>query len=159
MTPSARSGESPRRVLHESHRRCVVCGAEHPFGLRLEFTANDDGSIQARFECETLFEGYPGMVHGGIVSMLLDGAMTNCLFAHGHPGVTGELNVRFGYPVETEGFAVVRAWIDESPPPFFVLKSELVQEGRVCARATGKFVDHPHLQSEEDNRSESGPYW
>jgi acyl-coenzyme A thioesterase PaaI-like protein len=142
--------------LHESHRHCVVCGSDHPFGLHLDFIADDDGSVEARIECESLFQGYPGMVHGGIVSMLLDGAMTNCLFAHGQPGVTGELNVRFGYPVEPQGTAVVRAWIDESPPPFFVLKSELIQTERVCARATAKFVNHPHLQpgDEEDDAHE-----
>ena len=147
---------SPGSVLHESHRECVVCGSDHPFGLHLDFIAGEDGSVETEIEGDRLFQGYPGMVHGGIVSMILDGAMTNCLFAHGQPGVTGELNVRFGYPVEPQGTVVVRAWIDESPPPFFVLKSELIQAERVCARATAKFVNHPHLQlgDEEDDAYE-----
>lgn len=149
MSPDISSAGRPGSVLHQSHRRCVVCGSDHPFGLRLDFTLCDDGSVEAVVDCEPLFQGYPGMVHGGIVSMLLDGAMTNCLFAHGHPGVTGELNVRFGHPVGTEGSVLVRAWIHESPPPFFVLKSELVQDERICARATGKFVGHPGLPVDE----------
>jgi len=100
MSSNTPPEESPDNVLHESHRQCVVCGSDHPFGLHLDFVEGDDGSVEATVECESLFQGYPGMVHGGIVSMLLDGAMTNCLFAHGQPGVTGELNVRFGYPVD-----------------------------------------------------------
>ena len=143
--------EKPTQTVeHESHRRCIVCGAEHPFGLHLDFVSCDDGSVEATFECEPLFEGYPGMLHGGITSMLLDGAMTNCLFAQGHPGVTGELTVRFVRPVVTKRSAVVRAWVDDTPPPFFVLRSEMRQGDRVCARASAKFVDHPHLECDDE---------
>jgi acyl-coenzyme A thioesterase PaaI-like protein len=35
------------------------------------------------------------MLHGGVISSILDGTMTNCLFAHGTVAVTAELRVRF----------------------------------------------------------------
>jgi len=75
---------------------------------------------------------------------LLDGAMTNCLFAHGEQGITGELKVRFRHPVVTDRPAVVRAWIDRSLPPFHVLRAELIQDDWVKAKATGKFVERSH---------------
>lgn len=54
-----------------------------------------DGAVEASFACNKVFQGYPATLHGGIISGLLDGAMTNCLFAHGHASMTAEINIRF----------------------------------------------------------------
>ena len=40
--------------------------------------------LKHRFRATRFFRAIPAMLHGGVVSTLLDGAMTNCLFAHGH---------------------------------------------------------------------------
>ena len=128
-------------VASEAHPHCIVCGRDHPFGLRLEFVAQEDGSVRADLDCPAAFQGYPGMLHGGVISSLLDGAMTHCLFVQGHRALTGELNVRFRHPVSTNHRATLRAWIDRPAPPFFVMKAELVQAEQIKARATGKFVD------------------
>ena len=128
-------------LRQEAHPNCVVCDPKNESGLRLEFATLKDGSVEAYFDCDSTYEGFPGMLHGGVISCLLDGVMTNCLFAHGHKGITGELKVRFRYPVVTGQRSLVRAWIDRSSPPFHVLKAELIQDQQVRARATGKFVE------------------
>ena len=97
----------------------------------------------ASFDCRPLLEGYPGVLHGGVISALLDGAMTNCLFAQGRAAVTAELRVRFRHPVATDGTARLRAWIDRSCPPLFVLRAELRQGEQLMATAEGKFVQRP----------------
>lgn len=71
----------------------------------------------------------------------------SCLFAHGRTGVTRELKVRFSHPVVTGQGSIVRAWIEESSPPFHVLKAELIQDQQVKARATGKFVERADFQA------------
>ena len=124
-----------------------MCGPGQGRGLRLQVVLLDDGSVQARFDCGEAFEGYPGLLHGGVISALLDGAMTNCLFAHGQHGITGELKVRFRHPVYTDRSAIVRAWVDRSIPPFRVLQAELIQDEWVKAKATGKFVERPHFEA------------
>jgi len=129
------------KVAHDAHPHCIACGSDNQLGLKLRFTAAADGSVEATWGGNSAFEGYPGMLHGGLISMLLDGAMTNCLFAHGQQGMTGELNVRFRHPVAADRATKVRAWIDRSLPPLYILKAELVQDEAVKARATGKFVD------------------
>ncbi len=83
----------------EAHPNCVVCGRKNKSGLRLEFSILDDGSVQTHFDSDAVYEGFPGVLHGGVITLLLDGAMTNCLFAHGRIGITGELKVRFCHPV------------------------------------------------------------
>ncbi len=134
--------------LHkEAHPNCVVCGPGNESGLRLEFPMLDDGSVQTHFNCDAIYEGFPGMLHGGVITSLLDGAMTNCLFAHGRSGVTGELKVRFCHPVATDQGSLVRAWIEMSSPPYHLLKAELIQNQQVKARATGKFVEQANSQA------------
>ncbi|NQU25174.1 MAG: PaaI family thioesterase [Candidatus Nealsonbacteria bacterium] len=133
--------------LHkEAHPNCVVCGPKNESGLRLEFDALEDGSVQTHFGCDGKYEGFPGVLHGGVISSLLDGAMTNCLFAHGHTGITGELRVRFRYPVATGRTSRIRAWIEMSAPPFYALKAELIQDQQVKAKATGKFMEQADFQ-------------
>jgi hypothetical protein len=131
----------------EAHPDCLVCGQQRQLGLRLDFAVVDDGSVQAEFYCHPMLEGYPGLLHGGAVCSVLDGAMTNCLFAHGEQAVTGELTVRCRHPVETGRAAVVRAWIEFSMPPFFIMKAELIQDEWTKAKATGKFVQRAYFEA------------
>ena len=131
------------RTRRTAHPLCVVCGRSHECGLGLRFSLRDDGSVEARSECGEAFQGYEGVVHGGITSALLDGAMTNCLFAHGTVAVTGEMTVRFRHPVELGKPLVVRAHIAGSRTPLYVTEAEIIQDGQVKAKATGKFMDRP----------------
>ena len=128
-------------LRRDSHPGCFVCGPANGCGLGLEFCLGPDGAVEASFACQGVFEGYPATLHGGIICTLLDGAMTNCLFAHGHAAVTAELRVRFRHPVITERPAKVRAWIASSLRPLHELAAELVQEQQVMATARGKFLE------------------
>jgi uncharacterized protein (TIGR00369 family) len=129
------------RHRHAQHRRCLLCGPAHPLGLGLEFKARPGGQVEARLSCRRLFQGYGGQVHGGVIAAVLDSAMTNCLFAHDIVAVTGDLNVRYLHPVKLARTAVVRASIAASAPPLHRMESELVQEGRLVARATARFME------------------
>ena len=139
---------SLREVRARAHPNCVVCGAANKRGLRLKFRSSADGSVQATFDCLKACEGYIDVLHGGIVTSLLDGAMTNCLFAHGHRGVTAEITVRFRHPVQTGKPAAVRAWLERCCRPLHVLKAELMQDGQLKATARGKFMEYTHLAAE-----------
>jgi acyl-coenzyme A thioesterase PaaI-like protein len=128
-------------LRRHSHPGCFVCGPANGHGLGLEFRLGENGVVEAAFACQKVFEGYPATLHGGIICTLLDGAMTNCLFAHGHAGLTAELKVRFRHPVMTERPARVRAWIASSLRPLHELAAELVQGDQVMATARGKFLE------------------
>ena len=139
MTEQATSSEDTPPLARSCHPACVVCGERNESGLGLRFEPQADGSVLARFACAPDYQGYPGRLHGGVVSMLLDAAMTNCLFARGIQAVTGRLNVRFRHPVRLGTDAVLRAWMVQHHPPLYMLKAELAQEGKVCALADAKF--------------------
>ena len=130
-----------RQLRSDSHPGCVVCCPSNGQGLGLEFRIAYDGAVEASFACNRVFQGYPATLHGGVISALLDGAMTNCLFAHGHASMTAELDVRFRHPVVTGNPAMVRAWITSSMRPVHELAAELVQDGLVKATAKAKFLE------------------
>jgi len=138
-----------REIQEQAHSVCIVCGHANDRSLGLKFTQLDDGSVQAIFNCDSIYAGYQNYMHGGVIALLLDGAMTNCMFAHGCLAVTAELKIRFRHPVITDKVARVRAWIDQSSPPLHLLKAELVQDNQVKATAAGKFMEQPDLATEE----------
>jgi acyl-coenzyme A thioesterase PaaI-like protein len=124
-----------------AHPQCISCSPTNASGLALKFSVRDDKGVQAEFACSLLYQGYPGHLHGGISSLLLDSAMANCLFAHRIAAVTARLIVRFLLPVSIDQTAVVKAWIREYEPPLYVLEAELEQNGRTVVRASAKFIN------------------
>ena len=128
-------------VRADAHPFCLVCSQSNPLGLGLEFELLPDGSVRSEFISHAALEGYAGLLHGGVIAAVLDGAMTNCLFARGLQAVTGELTVRYRHPVAIGETVIVRAWLQESLPPLHLLQAELHQDGCVKASATAKFME------------------
>jgi acyl-coenzyme A thioesterase PaaI-like protein len=51
---------------------CFVCGLDNPVGLRLRIYETAPGQIETLFTAPSHFQGYPGVLHGGIVASILD---------------------------------------------------------------------------------------
>jgi uncharacterized protein (TIGR00369 family) len=128
-------------VLREiAHPRCVACSPDSRSGLKLDFQEAGDGAVRTTFDCGAAFEGYPGQLHGGIISTLLDAAMANCLFAQDLQAVTAELSVRFKGPVVLKHQATAEARVTRDLFPLFLMEASLTQDGEVKATATAKFI-------------------
>ena len=132
-------------IRNRVHPNCVVCSFTSGKGLHLKFDAAHDGSVTAAFQCDEAFEGYPGVLHGGVISSILDGAMGNCMFARGQATVTVEMTAKFRHPVVTGQEATVSARVTRSSHPLYLLEAEIIQDGKVKATAKGKYYDQPKL--------------
>lgn len=128
-------------ISDKVHPNCVVCSLANTKGLQLEFLSGEDGYITATFTCDRTLEGYPGVVHGGIVSSILDGAMGHCMFSRGQVAVTVEMTTKFRHPVVTNQQAIVSANITRFSHSLCLLEAEIVQNGKVKATAKGKFFN------------------
>jgi len=146
QTPRPPASGRLRTTRSRAHPRCVVCSCASPSGLGQDFLLQPDGSVEGVFAASTPLEGYSGLLHGGIAAAFLDGAMTNCLFAHGIQALTAELTVRYQEPVDVPGNITTRASLTESHGRLFLLRAELRQGGRLKATAIGKFIRPPHLK-------------
>ncbi len=57
-----------------SSLKCFVCGVENPFGLHLKFFEIGPGEVTVAYTPSENYQGYPGVLHGGIVAAILDEA-------------------------------------------------------------------------------------
>ena len=125
--------------IKKDHEWCLLCGSRNPRSLKLNFKPGE-GEVSTVFTPGLDLQGYSGILHGGIVSALLDSAMTHCLFNSGIKAVTGDLHVRFLHPVPCNQPLEIRASMVSKRPPLYRLKSELRQGKKIMARAEAKFM-------------------
>ena len=123
------------------HADCVLCGSRNPLSLGLSFHRCDDGDVKAIFQAHPGLQGYQGILHGGVISSLLDAAMTHCLFHQGIEAVTGDLHVRFVKSVPCNAQMELRAQVLKASPPLYRLKGELLIGGKTMAWAEAKFME------------------
>ncbi|MAX24641.1 MAG: thioesterase [Phycisphaeraceae bacterium] len=114
----------------------------------MAYESQADGSVRAHMNCPRLWQGYPGMVHGGIIASILDGAMTHCLFARDIAAVTADLHVRYRHPLLVDADAIVTARITREMAPVFVLEASIIQQDKIRCTATGKFMDRDFATAE-----------
>lgn len=93
---------------------CFVCGVENPFGLQMKFYETQPGEVKAEISVPERYQGYPGVVHGGIVSAMLDevagrvhmGLKEKTRFMYtAHLEVRYRKNVPVGQPLQLVGRA------------------------------------------------------
>lgn len=82
---------------------CFVCGEKNPDGLRIVFEYPEPGRCRAVFTPEKRFQGWQDILHGGIISTLLDEALAHAYGGAargaGEAAVTAEMTVKFKKPV------------------------------------------------------------
>ena len=82
----------------ERYGHCFACGAANDSGLNLEFDALDDGSVTALYAPQERYQGWPNVLHGGIVATLLDEAAAYVAYARGQHAATARLTIRYSRP-------------------------------------------------------------
>lgn len=130
-------------IRERRHPDCWVCAPGRTDALAVTFKSGEDGEVEGEFDCRQQFTGYPGFLHGGVASSLLDGAMTNCLMARGTPGLTARLEIRYRHPVLIGMPVKIRGWWESARGPLHQLRAELVQDGRVVVEASARFMEFP----------------
>ncbi|MHB8173473.1 MAG: PaaI family thioesterase [Nitrospirota bacterium] len=121
---------------------CFVCGPENQGGLRLEFQLDRESrSLSADFTPAKTWQGYKDVVHGGIISTVLDEAMTKLAYSLGINVVTGKLTVRFKRPLLIgEKVRVTGRIIKESGRTVEAAAEAVKEDGTVVAEAEGLLV-------------------
>ena len=90
---------------------CLVCGQDNPSGLQIAFQRQDNGDMTATWSPGPAWEGFRGIGHGGVVSTVLDEAMSKAVAATGSEALTAQLQIRFRLPVTSGSDFRIRGWI------------------------------------------------
>ncbi|MBU1355899.1 MAG: PaaI family thioesterase [Candidatus Edwardsbacteria bacterium] len=131
--------------LNDDHF-CFACGKKNPDGLQIKFTYPEAGQCRAEFVPPVKFQGWQGILHGGIVSTLLDEALAHAVGGAergggGSGAVTAELSVRFKKPVKIGEPVILAGRVVSDKGRMVEAESEITdQQGNILASATGKLV-------------------
>ncbi len=76
---------------------CFACGPCHPFGLKLTFFFdNEKNEVFSEISIDPLYAGFPGIIHGGIQTTILDEAAFWGTWARfRRSGFTYDMSIRF----------------------------------------------------------------
>ena len=127
--------------LVRSDHGCFGCGDDNQIGLHLRF-ATDGDSVKASFIPGADHQGFGSIVHGGIISTILDEAMAWATAHAGFWAMTGDMRVRFRRPLNIGEPTVVTARVSGARGRLVFAKGELVLESdrSPVATATATFV-------------------
>ena len=118
---------------------CFLCGSLNEQGLRLVFTPQGE-ALTTRWTAEKRFQGYADVLHGGIISSILDEVMINLPWKmHDAPVTTAELSVRFRKPAPIGTELIFTAFVEEKGRKLWRLRSDCRgADGSLYAEATAK---------------------
>jgi uncharacterized protein (TIGR00369 family) len=128
-------------------RMCLVCGLKNPFGLHTSFFELGNKELLAVFKPREEHQSYPGRLHGGIISTILDETMGRAIMIQSESdvwGVTVDLQIRFKKPVPLDEKLRVLGRITKDSNRFFEGTGELLlADGTVAATGHGKYLKIP----------------
>ena len=117
---------------------CFGCGHNNPIGLKLKFTKDGD-TCRAEFTPDKAHQGWPGVVHGGILACLLDEAMSYATYFEGVTCLTASMQVRLRQPVKVEEPLVITASVTRNSRKLFETRARVcLKDGTVAAESTAK---------------------
>lgn len=132
-TPPEEDGHALRLVA-ALNPHCVGCGHQNPHGLQLTFRVNGNG-VTAEWVPGKNWESFQGVIHGGVVSTVLDEAMSKAIIAQGLEAFTVDLRVRFKQKLRTGETVWARGWMVQHQ------KRRITAEASIC---NGSGDEHAH---------------
>jgi len=123
---------------------CFGCGQNNPIGLKLDFK-RDGKTVRAEFTPDKFHQGWPGVVHGGILTCLLDEAMSYAAHFAGISCITAKMKIKLKRPVLLEEPLVLTASLTRNTRKLIDTEAKIcLRDGTVVAESTAtQFVVEP----------------
>lgn len=126
------------------YQLCFACGQQNPYGLKLVFQLDND-TVASDFRPQAEHQGFPGVIHGGIVATILDEALNRTTMLADTPAwtMTGRLDIRYRRYVPYGPLLRVRAKLGMQRGRMIQASGYLTlaeDESAVLAEAHGTFM-------------------
>ena len=120
---------------------CFACGKGNPIGLKLDFTMKG-GKCVAQKVISREYQGYEGIVHGGILTTMLDESMVKCLvLAGGEQAVTAKLEIRYRQPTPVGEMLTISGWEESRKKNFVRMRAAIaLSDGTVTAEGMAQMA-------------------
>ncbi len=143
-------------------RMCFVCGLQNPAGLKLAFYEDPEaGQVRAEFVVPDEYQGYPGVVHGGIIAAVLDEVSGRAVLIRGSEEdlmATLKITIRYRRPTPTGTLLTAVGWVERMGGMGARVAGEIrLPDGTVTAECESALVHPP--QEFFDQWEAEKPYW
>jgi uncharacterized protein (TIGR00369 family) len=134
-----------KKVIRKQNNssRCFICGVANDKGLHTEFYELEDGTLAATAVAQSFHQSYPGRVHGGVSTALLDETIGRAINITEPEtwGVTVEINVRYKKPVPYDVPLLITGKITENRSRLFSGEGRIIlPDGTTAVTATAKYM-------------------
>ncbi len=130
----------------ENTRMCLVCGLKNDFGLHSAFFELENDELLALFRPMEEHQSYPGRLHGGIATAVLDETIGRAIRITDQEawGVTYEFSTRYKQPLPlSEELRVIGRITKVTHRSFEGTGEILLEDGTVAVEGWGKYLKLP----------------
>lgn len=136
-------------------RMCIICGMDNEYGVRAPFYNMEDGSVMTLFQYRSQHQSYPGRVHGGLITAMLDEMGLRSLWAKELTeetfGVTLSLETKYRKPVPYDTDLIGRGILIKENSKFLVTDASIMDVyGNTLASGTIRYIKLLTEQIAED---------
>ena len=126
-------------------KMCAICGMDNKYGVHAQFYNMEDGSVMTKFKYRQEHQSYPGRVHGGLITAMLDEMGLRALWTKEGSekkfGVTMSLDTKYRKPVPYDEEIIGKGIVIKENNKFFVVDSKIMDlQGNVLANGTIKYI-------------------
>jgi len=139
-------------IIEKELNMCFACGQKNPIGLKLNF-AWDGKTARAEFTPSEFHQGWAGVVHGGIITCLLDEAMSYAALFEGVNSLTARMQTRFRRPSKIGEPLIITASLTKKTRKLVEAKAEMwLKDGTPVADSTATmFILNPREEKSKSN--------
>jgi acyl-coenzyme A thioesterase PaaI-like protein len=131
----------------QNSKMCFLCGLKNPFGLKGKFYELENNELVCVFTPSNEHQSYPGRLHGGITTAVLDETIGRAIMMKSNEevwGVTIEFTTRFKKQIPlNEELRVVGRITSETSRTFEGTGELLLPNGDIAATGFGKYLRMP----------------
>ena len=119
---------------------CFACGPRNDGGQHLTFRQEGD-TVVTTYTGMAHHQGFPGVIHGAVITGLLDEVMSRVPVLEGRWGMSAKLDVRFRLPIRVNDVLTATAQKDGGRGNIMRTKARVtLPDGRLAAEATATFA-------------------
>ena len=140
-----------QQIVSEEYRMCFGCGHDNPIGLKMSFQW-DGKTARAEFTPTKYYQGWSGVVHGGIITCLLDEAMGYAALFEGMNCVTAKMQVKLRRPASIDEPLIITSSTIKKTRKLIKTKATIsLKDGTLIAEGTAtQFVINTRTINKEE---------
>lgn len=130
----------PNESTEGTYPNCFGCGSDNPAGLSLELKLEGD-QLTAEFIPDRRHEGWPGIVHGGIIAAILYEVMENWAYLNGITSMMRSMDTKLIAPVRIGEVIRAVSWLNARDGRELSVAGHLAVVNRTIAEGTASLVE------------------